>query len=148
MLLQLTHPQPKVQFRLLKPFPALMTVHLCGSSTAAAVGIDAHVSWLSRAVFVLFLGITRAVDSLVRLLLLEFSLSRMMSRVLGYHFMKRVLLDQTRPLKLPAHLLGHVNRAMTVWGNDPNAPGWLRAVEDKLTITGTWMARSGQLEDK
>lgn len=137
-----------IPFRLLKPFPALMTIHLCGAATARTVGIDAHVSWLSRAVFVVLSSGSRAVDSLVRLVLPEFSISRMVARVLGYHFMKRVLLDQTRPLNLPEHLLGQVNEAIAGWGNDPNAPRWLRTLEDKLTTPGTWTANSGQLEGK
>jgi hypothetical protein len=135
-----------IPFRVLKPFPALMTIHLCGPKTANLIGVDGRVSWWSRGAFLAFVFVTRAIDALVRLGLPDFSISRMVARVLGYHFIKRVLLDQTRPLKLPDHLLGHVHRAMAEWGRDPNAPDWLSAVEDRFTTPGTWAPREGHSE--
>jgi uncharacterized membrane protein len=133
-----------IPFALLKPIPVLMTRHLCGRSNAAAIGVDGRVSWFSKALFVVLLGATRTIDTLVRVLSPEFSITRMITRVLGYHFMSRVLLDQTRPLKLPEHLLGHVNRAMRGWGHDPKSPKWLNALEDRLTTAGAWTNDGGR----
>jgi hypothetical protein len=61
-----------------------------------------------------------------------------MTRVLGYHLMSRILLDQTRPLKLPEHVLNDVNSTMGAWGNDPKAPRWLNSLEDRMTKPGQW----------
>lgn len=106
--------------------------------TAADLGLAGRVSWLSRGLFFIFMLTTRIIDGVVRLVLPEFSISRMITRVLGYHFMSRILLDQTRPLKLPEHLLNDVNRTMGVWGNDPKAPQWLNNLEDRMTKPGKW----------
>lgn len=127
-----------IPFRLLKPFPVLMTRRLCGSPTADDIGLTYRVSWLSRGLFFIFMLTTRVIDGVVRLVLPEFSISRMITRVLGYHFMSRILLDQTRPLKLPEHLLNDVNRTMGAWGNDPKAPQWLNNLEDRMTKPGQW----------
>ncbi len=140
--------EESIPLRVLKPFPALMTRHLCGTAKAAAIGVDGRVSWLTRMAFMVFIGTTRTIDGLVRFVLPGFAISRMLARVLGYHFMKRVLLDQTRPLKLPDHLLEHVKRAMASWGQEPTAPGLLNAVEDRLTTPGAWVPSEGHSERK
>lgn len=127
-----------IPFRLLKPFPVLMTRYLCGSPTADDIGLAHHVSWLSRGLFLLSMLISRIIDGVVRLVWPEFSISRLITRVLGYHFMSRILLDQTRPLKLPVHLLNNVNSTMGAWGHDPKAPKWLNHLEDRMTKPGNW----------
>lgn len=132
-----------IPLRILKPFPALLTRHLCGRAQAATLGIDGRASLPSRVAFVLFLGVTRAIDVVVRFVLPEFSISRMVTRVVGFHLMQRLLLDQTRPLRLPDHLLDQVAGAMSRWQRDPKAPGWLNALEDRFTTKGDWVASAG-----
>ena len=61
----------------------------------------------------------------------------MLTRVLGYSFMSRVLMSQTRPLQLPTELLNQVDTVVHSWSDDPNAPGWLNRIEDRLTISGS-----------
>ena len=122
----------------LKGFPVLMTRYLCGTICAREVGVTTRVSWPTYALFVLGMTVTHAIDTMVRWVLPEFSLSRFFTRVVGYHLMSRVLLDQTRPLKLPQHLLNQVTSAMGNWGDDAKAPGWLNRVEDRLTQPGAW----------
>jgi uncharacterized membrane protein len=135
-----------IPFRALKGFPVLMTRYLCGTISAREIGVSEHVSWVSYALFVLGMGLTRAVDTVVRWLLPEFSISRFFTRVVGYHLMSRVLLSQTRPLKLPTHLSNQVSQAMGRWSEDAKAPSWLNRLEDRLTQRGTWTARG--LKDK
>ena len=94
--------------------------------------------WLSRAVFWGILGTARLIDATVRVVLPEFSIVRALTRVLGYHFMSRVLMGQTRPLQLPDQLLGQMDDAMARWSDDPKAPGWLNRLEDRLTTPGRW----------
>jgi uncharacterized membrane protein len=133
--------QSAIPLRALKGFPVLMTRYLCGTISAREIGVSKHVSWVSYTLFVVGMGLTRVIDAMVRWLLPEFSISRFCTRVVGYHLMSRVLLDQTRPLKLPAHLLNQVSQAMGPWSEDAKAPVWLNAIEDRLTQRGAWTAQ-------
>ena len=121
-----------------KPFPVLMTRLLCGPLTSRELGLDAPVPWLSRVLFGLGLHTARAVDAVVRLAVPRFSLVRFATRVLGYHLITRLLMDQTRPLKLPEHVRTRVAAMMSNWGDDPRAPRWLNRVEDRFTTAGQW----------
>jgi hypothetical protein len=125
--------QAFIPLRLLRPFPVLLTRYLCGAATARDIGIDQRVNLVSRLLFVGAMVITRGIDALVRLAVPEFSLCRMVTRVVGYHFTVKVLMDQTRPLNLPPALLGNVNTMLQTLQTDPKAPKWVNAVERKLT---------------
>lgn len=126
---------------ILKGFPVLMTRYLCGTICAHEVGVTEKVSWVSYALFVLGMTVTQAIDTVIRWVLPEFSTARLITRVMGYHLMSKVLLDQTRPLKLPEHLLNQVTRAMSNWGDDAKASAWLNSIEDRLTQRGMWNAQ-------
>ena len=130
-----------IPFSLLKGFPVLMTRYLCGTICAREIGASQRVSIVTRVLFAMGMGLTRVIDTVVRWALPEFSLSRFFTRVVGYHLMSRVLLDQTRPLNLPQHLLNQVGQAMAPWSDDVKAPAWLNAIEDRLTQRGTWTAQ-------
>lgn len=125
--------QVYIPFRLLRPFPVLLTRYLCGGATARDIGIDKRVNIVSRLLFVGAMVVTRGIDALVRLAVPEFSLCRMFTRVVGYHFTVKLLMDQTRPLNLPPQLLGSVNDMMQTLQRDPKAPKWVNAVERSLT---------------
>ena len=118
---------------LIKPFPVLLTRHLCGKTTAKNIGIDHKVPVLSRLLFVAFMLFIRAFDFTVRLIFKEFSIARMITRVVGYQFTCKVLMDQTRPLKLPESLLNQMGAMTDQWYRDPKAPGWVNKVEHMLT---------------
>ena len=53
----------------------------------------------------------------------------------------RSILDQTRPLKLPQHLLNDINSAMATWDHDPKAPRWLNNLEDRMTNRANGMCQ-------
>jgi hypothetical protein len=53
-------------------------------------------------------------------------------------------MDQTRPLKLPAALLGQINDAMGDWHTDRKAPKWVNALERRLTGRGKTPPPSGE----
>ena len=82
--------------------------------------------------------LARGVDTLVRWWRPRFSISRTLTRVLGYHFMSRVLMGQTRPLQLPDGLLNQLDAVVKGWSEDPHAPAWLNQLEDRLTTHGSW----------
>jgi len=128
----------EIPFAVAKPMPVLMTRHLCGAATSADLGLNGKVSWLSRGLFALGMGIVGVVDRLARLVWSDFSLSRFVVRVLGYHVVTKLLMDQTRPLQLPDHLLARVRHTVAAWSDDPKAPRWLNVMEDRFTTTGTW----------
>ena len=132
--------QAAMPLRLLQSVPVLFTRYLCGPDTAAIIGVNQHVSWLSCALFFLAMGAVRLIDSVLGLFLPGFSLSRMLTRAVGYHLMRKILLDQTRPLKLPDHVIAQVGSAMGQWSEDAHAPAWLNRLEDKLTRVGVWNA--------
>ena len=124
--------QNDLPFRLLKPFPVLLTRHLCGAASASDLGLTSPVSWISGALFALLMGTVRLVDTAVRLFLPQFSFSRLLARIVGYRFTVRILMDQTRPLKLPDALLGQVDTVLQDWRVDPKAPRWMNRLEQKL----------------
>ena len=93
---------------------------------------------VSRALFALLMWIIRGIDTVVRTVVPQFSISRFMTRLIGYQLLTKLLMDETLPLKLPQHLLLRVNRTMGSWGNDPEAPRWLNRLEDRFTEPGAW----------
>ncbi|MBT9513964.1 MAG: DUF2236 domain-containing protein [Acidovorax sp.] len=132
---------------IVKPFPQLMTRYLCGRATAQDLGLAQPAPWASAVLFWGVLLAARAIDMVLRLVLPRFSIVRMFTRALGYHFMSRVLMSQTRPLQLPTELLNQVDTVVHGWSEDPHAPGWLNRIEDRLTTQGSWslgLAQSAQ----
>ena len=132
-----------IPVKMLKPFPVLVTRYLCGAASSADLGLNQRTGWFSRFAFSSLMFSVRVIDWLVRRIFPEFSITRFFTRVLGYHFMTRLLMDQTRPLKLPQHLLNRVSGMMDHWSEDPRAPGWMNSLEGRLTIKGSWR-RPGQ----
>jgi hypothetical protein len=77
----------------------------------------------------------RGIDAVVRLVLPQFAISRLLARIVGYRFTVRILMDQTRPLKLPEALLGQVNVVLQDWHTDPKAPNWMNRLERTMAQT-------------
>jgi hypothetical protein len=127
-----------IPWRLVRPFPVLVTGYLCGAPTMQVLGLAGPVAWLSRLAFALCMGLVRGIDTVVRWVFPQFSIARCITRILGYQFMVRLLMDQTRPLKLPQRLLDQVGGMLDRWGDDPHAPRWLNTLEDRFTTRGSW----------
>jgi hypothetical protein len=68
----------------------------------------------------------------------RFSITRALVRIVGYQFMSRVLMNQTRPLQLPDQLLNQMDDTLASWSDDPYAPAWLNRLEDRFTTAGPW----------
>jgi hypothetical protein len=133
-----------IELPVIRQIPVPLTQWLIGAKTARAIGVTQRVSWLTRAIFMLGLGLTQAVDAIVQLLVPKFSLSRLLTRIVGYHLLTRFLLDQTRPLNLPDHLVAPLHQTVAAWGDDPHALGWVNRMEDRFTTTGHWQAVRAQ----
>ncbi len=128
-----------VPLNLLKPVPVLMTRLLCGPATAQDIGIaQSAVPGLSRLLFTAALWLARLIDGVARLVSRNFSISRFFTRLVGYRFVCKLLMDQTRPLALPEHLRAQMRRTVAGWSDDPHAPRWLNRVEDRFTVRGAW----------
>jgi hypothetical protein len=122
-----------IPLQLVKPFPVLLTRYLCGKTTSKDIGIDHRVPLLPHLLFVAVMLLIRAIDFTVRLVIKEFSIARMLTRIVGYQFTCKVLMDQTRPLKLPDALLHQMSAMTGGWHIDPKAPNWLNKIEHRLT---------------
>lgn len=129
-----------IRLPVLRHFPSLMTFRLCGPQSARDVGVTGRAPWTARLLFALVMDGSQLIDGVMRLCWKQFSLSRLITRVLGYHLISSLLLDQTRPLKLPDHLTDRVSEHVTAWSEDPKTPRWINRVEDMLTVTGSWKA--------
>lgn len=126
-----------------KPIPVLMTRHLCGAATAQDIGIAQQaVPWTSELMFDVGLSAAQVIDSVARLLSPQFSIARFFTRLVGYHLVSKLLMDQTRPLALPDHLRAQIRTTIAGWGDDRQAPAWLNALEDRFTVQGDWVDRS------
>lgn len=115
-----------------KSFPVLLTRHLCSGATARDLGLNHRVGLPTWIAFLVTMFTTRAVDWVVRRFVPQFSLCRMVTRAVGYRLTVRMLMDETRPLRLPTALLNQVNVAVRSWERDPKAPRWVNRLEAKL----------------
>ena len=122
----------------IRKLPVPMTRWLIGQRTAREIGVNERVGLLTRATFLGARLTVQLFDDLVRLVMPRFSLTRMFTRVVGYHLLTRFLLDQTRPLGLPDELLQPMHRTVAGWHLDRQAPRWVNRLEQRLTTTGEW----------
>jgi len=128
----------EIPLRLLKPFPTLLTRFLCGKDASDDLGLDKPVPLPSRMLFAGGFALIRLFDTGVRVFFPGFSITRMLTRAAGYRLVTRFLMDQTRPLRLPAALLGQVAETTDAWRVDPKAPRWVQRIEARLAgETGT-----------
>jgi len=118
--------------------PVPLTRWLVGTQAARDIGVDEQVPWLTRLLFALGRGLAGALDGMGQLFSPGFSLTRMLTRAVGYHLLSRFLLDQTRPIGLPAHLLDPLCATVDGWSDDRRAPGLLNRLEDRLTTPQAW----------
>lgn len=132
-----------IRLPVVRGIPVPLTRWLIGPDTARAIGVDERVSWPTRLLFGAGRLLVRLIDTVVRVFSPGFSLSRMFTRIVGYHLLTHFLLDQTRPLNLPDQLLNPLTDTVAAWSDDPGAPGWLNRLEDRWTTTGHWRPAHG-----
>ena len=129
---------------ILKPMPELLTRKLCGKTVSHELGLTKPLPILSTILFMLVLTFVRIVDGIARLLLPRFSISRLLTRVIGYQFITKLLMSQTRPLRLPDNVQTQMQSVLSDWGNDTAAPAWINYLEDCMTQQGGWHQSSPQ----
>ena len=82
--------------------------------------------------------VARLIDHTVRKFSPQFSMCRFITRVLGYQLITRLMMDQTRPLRVPEHLSSDMDVILNRWGRDRLAPAWLNKFEGLLTTKNGW----------
>lgn len=127
-----------IPWRIAKPFPVLMTRYICGTATASDLGLNGAVWWSSKALFYLLMFIARFIDATVRRKIPQFSTCRFITRLLGYQLITRLLMSETRPLKLPEQESVRMNNVLNQWGRDQFAPAWMNKVEGLMTTKNGW----------
>ena len=127
-----------IPFKIAKPFPVLMTRFLCGSASSKDLGLNGAVSWASKSLFYAIMLVARLIDHTVRKFSPQFSMCRFITRVLGYQLITRLMMDQTRPLRVPEHLSSDMDVMLNRWGRDRLAPAWLNKFEGLLTTKNGW----------
>jgi hypothetical protein len=130
-----------IPWRIARPMPVLLTRLLCGKAARSELGLNQQVGWPARALFALGLGLVRAVDAIGRTIRPDFSVARLVTRLVGVRLLSRLLMDQTRPLNLPTGLLPQLGRTVAGWREDARAPRWMRALEGRLSSPASWVAR-------
>jgi hypothetical protein len=125
-----------------KSFPVLLTRRLIEPASSRDLGLDARVSWIARTLFALLMGTARGIDALARLAFPGFSLSRLVTRAVGYRLTCALLMSQTRELSVPDTLRPGIRSLIARWGEDAQAPRWINALDDRLTTPGDWTGLS------
>lgn len=130
-----------IRIPVIRGIPVPLTRWLIGPDAARDIGINNMASPLARLAFWLGRTLTMTLDRIVRIVVPQFSIARMFTRVIGYHALSHFLLDQTRPLGLPEQVLNPMRATVAEWHDDRRAPRWLNSLEDVLTTHGRWLAR-------
>jgi hypothetical protein len=127
-----------IMLPVIRQLPVPLTQWLIGPTAAGEIGVNERVGLPTRLVFGFARVTVALIDGMVRVVRPQFSLTRMFTRVVGYHLLTRFLLDQTRPLNLPDELLQPMRSTVAGWHHDALAPGWVNRLEDRLTTSGAW----------
>jgi ER-bound oxygenase mpaB/B'/Rubber oxygenase, catalytic domain len=123
-----------------KSFPVLLTRRLIEPASAHDLGLDGSASWISKVCFAALMGTALGIDAVARLAFKDFSISRLITRAIGYRLTCALLMSQTRDLSVPVALRPGVRSLIAGWGNDSKASGWMNALEDRMTTPGDWEA--------
>jgi ER-bound oxygenase mpaB/B'/Rubber oxygenase, catalytic domain len=127
-----------IKLPIFRHLPVPMTQWLVGQQTAKEIGLAKQASWLTRSLFRVLRAFIKVIDSIGRLFSSRFSISRLITRVLGYHLLSQLLLDQTRPLNLPNEVLEDMHRTVAQWSEDPKSHEWLQRLEARMIPDSLW----------
>jgi ER-bound oxygenase mpaB/B'/Rubber oxygenase, catalytic domain len=123
-----------------KSFPVLLTRRLIEPASSHDLGLDSDVSWISKVLFSMLMGTALGIDAVARLVFSDFSISRLITRAIGYRLTCALLMSQTRDLSVPVQLRPGIRSLIAGWGKDSEASGWMNALEDRMTTPGDWEA--------
>ena len=98
----------------------------------ATWGSTAACRGCRESLFAVLMGTARGIDAVVRLVFPDFSLSRLITRAIGYRLTCALLMSQTRDLSVPGTLRPGIRSLIAHWGEDAKASRWMNALEDRL----------------
>jgi hypothetical protein len=104
-----------IEWNVFKPFPTLLTRHLCGQQMAEDLGIDGPVPVASSVLFTVLLATVRVIDTVVGAVVPGFAISRWLTHNLGKPLTYKLMMTQTRKLTLPTHLRTHIEGVLAKW---------------------------------
>jgi hypothetical protein len=104
-----------IPWNVFKPFPVLLTRHLCGQQMAEDLGIDGPVPVTSHVLFTVFVACARVIDTVVGAVVPGFAISRWFTNKLGKPLTYELMMTQTRSLKMPTHLRTHIDGVLAKW---------------------------------
>jgi mpaB/rubber oxygenase-like protein len=120
-------------------FPILLTRRLIGRASSKDLGLERRVSLRGRFAFWALMGNARVVDWLMRLAFANFSISRLITRAIGYRLTCTLLMNETLPLSVPDKLRPGIYEKIRGWGVDPKASTRMNDLEDRATTAGDWL---------
>jgi hypothetical protein len=123
-----------------RDFPEQLTRWLIEAQSARDLGLVGRVPWASRSLFVTVMGVARGIDTVARIAFRNFSISRFITRLIGYRLTCALLMSQTRDLSVPSVLRPGIRSLIAGWGQDSKAPRWMNTLEDRWTTPGQWHA--------
>ena len=123
-----------------KWFPILLMRRLLDPASVQDLGLQGAVPWVARIAFAMVLGTAGAIDAAMRLHFEGFSISRLLTRAIGYRLTCALLMSQTRELSVPSVLRPGIRRLIAGWGTDREASPRMNALEDRFTTKGEWEA--------
>jgi hypothetical protein len=123
-----------------KSFPVLLTRRLIARASAKDLALGDQASLLSKMSFAAIMGTARVVDLVARRVFPDFSISRLVTRAIGYRLISSLLMSLTRELAVPDRLRPGVRALIAHWGEDPKAGHRMNAIEDRFTTRGDWNA--------
>jgi hypothetical protein len=123
-----------------KAFPVLLARRLMEPESAADLGLDGRVSAQSKFWFAALMIGARGIDAVARLAIHDFSISRLVTRAIGYRLTCALMMSQTRDLSVPEKLRPGIRALIGAWGQDPKAGSTMNALEDRMTTGGDWQA--------
>jgi len=126
-----------------KAFPVLLTRYLIEPASARDLGLEGRVPWTAKAWFAGLMALARGIDATLRLVFPQFSISRLVTRAVGYRLTCSLLMDQTRELAVPSGLRPGIRTLVASWGTDPDASTRMNALEDRFTTEGDWRPLPG-----
>jgi hypothetical protein len=119
-----------------KGFPVLLTRRMIGRRASRELGLQHHVGWIARLAFAALMAAARAVDWVGRIGSRDFSVGRLVTRIVGRPILWNLLMKETRTLAVPKALHARIEAVVRGWGRDTTAPRVMQAIESRLVRRG------------
>lgn len=121
-----------------KTFPVLLTRQMIGRRASGELALERHAGWTARLLFCAVIAGARIVDCAARMVSPDFSIGRLITRIVGRPILWNLLMKETRDLSLPDALHARIETVVRGWGRDPKAPRLMKAIEGRFVRRRDW----------